>query len=208
MRLILASLALLFALPAPALNVITCTDASVAGKSAEPWPNCKSLTKVAPGAAKAVIVNPVNTATTAPVWVAPGALGSAGYVLTDAKQANGLNWVAVCSVYPSACPSAPPVTPPPASTTGQASLTWSPSTTAGVAYNLYRGSSATSYSPLAQGVASPYVDKTPLIGSTYVYLLTASNSGGESVALAAAPVTIKAPSAAPAAGVALKATSP
>lgn len=207
MRLILASLALLACLPAKALNVITCTDASVAGKSAEPWPNCKSLTKLAPALAKVVIVNPGNAATTTPRWVTPGTLGAAGYVLTDAKQANGLNWVAVCSVYPGACTATPPVSPPAAPTVGQASLTWSPSPTAGVTYNLYRGASVTSYAPLAQGVISPYLDKTPLVGGTYVYLVTAANASGESAPVAMS-VTIKAPAAAPAAAGPLKVTSP
>lgn len=209
MRLIFALVVLLAALPAPASSVITCLDTvSVIGKSAEPWPNCKSLTKTTATAAKAVIVSTTNTGKT-PQWVTPASaqLNPTWYVFTGVVQANGLDWAPVCQVF-NCITVPPPVTPPPASTIGQASLTWSPSATAGVSYNVYRGASATSYAPLAQGVSSPYVDKSPLIGATYTYLVTASNANGESAALASPAVTIKATTAAPAAAAAVKATSP
>lgn len=212
MRLIFTLVALLAALPAFASSVITCLDTvSVVGKSAEPWPNCKSLTKTTATAAKEVIVSTTNTGKT-PQWVTPASaqLNPTWYVFTGVVQANGLDWAPVCQVF-NCVTVPPPVTPPPpppAPTVGQASLTWSPSATAGVSYNVYRGASATSYAPLAQGVSSPYADKTPLIGATYTYLVTASNANGESVAFASPAVTIKAPTAAPAAAAAVKATSP
>jgi len=61
-------------------------------------------------------------------------------------------------------------------------LNWSPSTTTGVTYNVYRGTvSGGPYSLLSSGLTSTsYVDTTVQSGSTYYYVTTAVDSAGES----------------------------
>jgi hypothetical protein len=55
-------------------------------------------------------------------------------------------------------------------------VAWTPSSTSGVSYNVFRG--ATSAGPFAQLNASPisslsYTDATPVIGQTYTYYVAA-----------------------------------
>jgi hypothetical protein len=61
-------------------------------------------------------------------------------------------------------------------------LNWSPSTTAGVTYNVYRSTvSGGPYSLLSSGLTSTsYVDSTVQSGSAYYYVTTAADSAGES----------------------------
>ena len=64
-----------------------------------------------------------------------------------------------------------------------ASLTWTPSRTGGVTYNVYRTTTSGSYpsTPLASaGSATTYVDSTVQGGQTYYYATTAVSGGSES----------------------------
>ncbi len=109
-------------------------------------------------------------------------------------------------------PTGPPATPqPPANLTAtagnaQVSLTWSASTGADT-YRVYRSTvSGGPYSPLASNLTSTsYVDATAANGTTYFYVATAVNEGGESAASNQASATPQAP-AAPAAPASLSAS--
>ena len=76
-------------------------------------------------------------------------------------------------------------------------LNWTPSTTPGVNYNIYRSSTSggpytklTSTTPIS-GVS--YIDSTVLSGQTYYYVTTAINSGGESTYSNEAPAAVPFP---------------
>ena len=88
------------------------------------------------------------------------------------------------SATPMATPSAPTAL---AATGGLANigLTWTASTSSGtgaITYNILRSTtSGSGYTTLASGVATPaYTDLTALAGTTYYYVVSASNPGGTS----------------------------
>jgi cellulose 1,4-beta-cellobiosidase len=74
-------------------------------------------------------------------------------------------------------------------------LGWSPSTTTGVTYNVYRGTlSGGPYSLLSSGLSSTsYTDTSVQSGSTYYYVTTAVDSAGESPYSNAAQAVIPMP---------------
>ena len=61
-------------------------------------------------------------------------------------------------------------------------LTWAASGTAGVSYNIYRGTvSGGPYSKIASSIsATTYQDNNVTPGGTYYYVVTAVDSAGES----------------------------
>ena len=67
-------------------------------------------------------------------------------------------------------------------TTHGVKLTWVASTTAGVGYNIYRGSvTGGPYTQIASGVSNTsYLDSTGTGGTTYYYVVTAVLAGVES----------------------------
>jgi len=74
-------------------------------------------------------------------------------------------------------------------------LNWSASPASGVAYKVYRSTSAGVYStPLASSIsATSYTDGTVQSGTTYYYVVTAVNSGGESARSNESPAAIPVP---------------
>jgi hypothetical protein len=60
-------------------------------------------------------------------------------------------------------------------------LSWSPSTSAVVGYNVYRGTTVGVYSKINSGLdpSTAYTDNTVVAGTTYYYAATAVNSSGE-----------------------------
>jgi fibronectin type 3 domain-containing protein len=117
---------------------------------------------------------------TSPYSITGLSAGSTYYVSIRAKNAIGSgtnsdsNQLSVLT-----SPAAPQGLAAQAST-NQIVLTWSAAATA-TTYNIYRGTSSGSYSSLASGVAGlTYTDSTVTNGTTYFYVVRASN-GSESV---------------------------
>lgn len=77
-------------------------------------------------------------------------------------------------------------------------LTWTASTSTGVTYNLYRGTSAGVCSgtptPIATGISgTTYTDSTVALGTTYFYNVSAVGTGGESACDGEVAVQIPSP---------------
>ncbi len=92
-------------------------------------------------------------------------------------QINGLE---VIQTAASTTPAAPSQLTGTAST-GQIALSWSASTTSGVTYSVYRGTSGAAATAIKTGLTTTsYTDTTVVAGITYTYYVVAVNSGGTS----------------------------
>jgi fibronectin type 3 domain-containing protein len=131
--------------------------------------------------------------------------GTAYYYVVTALNAGGES---ANSAQVTATPAAPPTAPPAApanltATAGNAAiiLTWSASSGA-TGYNVKRAtSSGGPFTQLAAATSTGYTDSAVTNGTTYYYVVSALNAGGESVnsAQASATPTASPPPAAPAA---------
>lgn len=82
----------------------------------------------------------------------------------------------------------------------QVDLTWDPSPTSGVTYNVYRGTApgVCGGTKVVSNLTLPsFSDTTVVLGASYVYAISAQNSGGESACTSELSIVIPQPPAPP-----------
>ena len=183
------------------------------------WPAGQQITQSWNGNYAQTGANAVLTNASWNPAIAPGAtLSGIGF---NAAYSGSNPAPASFSLNGSVCGGSGGSTPPPAApsnltakaaSSSQINLAWSASATAGVTYNVYSsqtsGFAPSSSNRIATGVSTATYQNTGLAASTtYYYLVTAVNAGGESSPAGQASATTQAPPAPPGAPTGLQASA-
>jgi endoglucanase len=139
--------------------------------------------------------------------ISPGGTSAPSTQASATTQVTGVPVVPVTPTQPTA-PTAPTGLTASAASSTQINLAWAPSSTSGVTYNVYTGSSAGSIGTLVVSgqVGTGYAVTGLTPNTTYFYAVTAVNSAGTSPASNAASAITQAP-AVPAAPTGVQATA-